>query len=55
MFACLVEPLVLAAIGLYVVVTDALERNAHYYWRIVAVNSAGQSTTWRTVNYRTPA
>ena len=32
-----------------------LARNVRYYWRIVAVNSAGQSTTWRTVNYRTPA
>jgi len=32
-----------------------LARNVRYYWRIVAVNSAGQSTTWRTVKYRTPA
>ena len=31
-----------------------LARNVRYYWRIAAVSSAGQST-WRTVNYRTPA
>ncbi len=32
-----------------------LARNVRYYYRIVAVTSAGQSSTWRTMRYRTPA